>query len=75
MSSDSSLGDEILPSIPGDDPVGRVEHLTTDADAMEDYIWSRDYIDVMNDFDVSYTPEEFQNSLTSSKPSTLLNRK
>ena len=68
MSSDSSLGDEILPSIPGDDPVGRVEHLTTDADAMEDYIWSRDYIDVMNDFDVSYTPEEFLEFADKLKP-------
>ena len=57
MGGDSEVKSELLPSIPGDDPAGRVEHLTTDKDAMEDYIWSRDYIDVMNDFDVNYTPE------------------
>ena len=58
-SGDSSLISELLPSLPGDDPVGRVENLSTNAEALEDYIWSRDYIDVMRDFDVSYTPEEF----------------
>ena len=44
MGGDSELESELLPSIPGDDPVGRVENLTTNPDAMEDYIWSRDYM-------------------------------
>ena len=65
MGGDSAMESELLPSIPGDDPAGRAENLATDADAMEDYIWSRDYIDVLNDFDVSYTPEEFIELLTS----------
>lgn len=68
MGGDSEMGTELLPSIPGDDPVGRVEHLTTDADAMEDYIWSRDYIDVLRDFEVSYTPEEFIEVIDKLKP-------
>ena len=59
MDGDSALEAELQPSIPGDDPLGRVELLTNDADSMEDYIWSRDYIDVIRDFDVNYTPEEF----------------
>ena len=59
MDGDSSLETELQPSIPGDDPLGRVELLTNDSDSMEDYIWSRDYIDVIRDFDVTYTPEEF----------------
>ena len=68
MGGDSEVKSELLPSIPGDDPAGRVEHLTTDKDAMEDYIWSRDYIDVMNDFDVNYTPEEFIELIDKLKP-------
>ena len=57
MDDASTPSSELLPSIPGDDPMGRVENLTTDGKAMEDYIWSRDYIDVMKDFDVSYAPQ------------------
>ena len=68
MGGDSAMNAELLPSIPGDDPAGRVENLTTDADAMEDYIWSRDYIDVMKDFEVSYTPEEFIELIDKLKP-------
>ena len=68
MGGDSELESELLPSIPGDDPVGRVENLTTNPDAMEDYIWSRDYIDVLRDFEVSYTPEEFIEVIDKLKP-------
>ena len=68
MGGDSAMESELLPSIPGDDPAGRAENLATDADAMEDYIWSRDYIDVLNDFDVSYTPEEFIELIDKLKP-------
>jgi len=59
---------ELLPSIPGDDPVERAEILANDADALEDYIWSRDYVDVFTDFSVSYTPEEFIDMLDKLKP-------
>ena len=59
---------ELLPSIPGDDPVERAEILANDADALEDYIWSRDYVDVFTDFSVSYTPEEFIDLLDKLKP-------
>jgi sulfite reductase (NADPH) flavoprotein alpha-component len=59
MGGDTPLSAELLPSIAGSDPVGRVESLVTDGKAMEDYIWSRDYIDVLRDFDVNYTAEEF----------------
>ena len=61
-------GTELLPSIQ-DDPVGRAgTPFTTDADAMEDYIWSRDYIDVLRDFEVNYTPEEFIEVIDKLKP-------
>ena len=59
MSGDSSLETELLPSIPGDDPLGRAELIINDSDEMENYIWSRDYVDVIRDFEVSYSPEEF----------------
>jgi len=68
MDGDSALETELQPSIPGDDPLGRVELLTNDADSMEDYIWSRDYIDVIRDFDVTYTPEEFLELADKLKP-------
>lgn len=68
MSGDSNLENELRPSIPGDDPLGRVELLTSDDKSMEDYIWSRDYIDVIRDFDVSYSPEEFLDLVDKLKP-------
>jgi sulfite reductase (NADPH) flavoprotein alpha-component len=36
-----------------------VEAITSDTKAIEDYLWTRDYIDIMREFDVKYTPEEF----------------
>ena len=35
---------------------------------MEDYIWSRDYIDVLRDFDVNYSAEEFLEIADKLKP-------
>ncbi len=68
IGGDAPVEPELLPSIPGDDPVGRVESLTTDGKAMEDYIWSRDYIDVIRDFDVNYSAEEFLEIADKLKP-------
>ncbi len=68
IGGDSPLESELLPSMPGEDPVGRVESLTTDGKAMEDYIWSRDYIDVIRDFDVNYSAEEFMEIADKLKP-------
>ncbi|GIQ96766.1 MAG: hypothetical protein CM15mP2_2530 [Methanobacteriota archaeon] len=44
---------------PSDDPADKVEHLNSDEKALEDYLWTRDYVDIMREFDVSYSPEEF----------------
>ena len=68
MGGDSSLVVEPNPSIPGDDPVAKVANLVSDGDAMEDYIWSRDYIDVIRDFDVQYDAEEFLELIDKLKP-------
>jgi len=69
MGGDSAMNAELLPSIPGDDPAGRVENLTTDADAMEDYIWSRDYVDALGDFiGFGFTPQQFLEGMDRLKP-------
>jgi len=52
----------------GDDPVAKVETLTSDSSAMEDYIWSRDYLDVLDEFAVYYSPEEFLGLVDRLKP-------
>ena len=49
----------LRPSMPSDDPAAQVEAITSDTKAIEDYLWTRDYIDIMREFDVKYTPEEF----------------
>ncbi|MDG1559300.1 MAG: hypothetical protein P8R03_07260, partial [Candidatus Poseidoniaceae archaeon] len=49
----------LAPNQPSDDPVAKVEALVDDAKAIEDYLWTRDYIDIMREFDVKYSPEEF----------------
>jgi len=68
MGGDTSLVAEPNPSIQGDDPVAKVANLVSDGDAMEDYIWSRDYIDVIRDFDVQYDAEEFLELIDKLKP-------
>ena len=49
----------LRPSMPSDDPAAQVEAITSDTKAIEDYLWTRDYIDIMREFDVKYAPEEF----------------
>ncbi len=53
------LPPELAPSTPSDSPAEKVEHLITDQKAMEDYLWTRDYVDIMSEFSAKYTPEEF----------------
>ena len=40
-------------------PQLRSEAITADTKAIEDYLWTRDYVDIMREFDVKYSPEEF----------------
>jgi len=56
---DQQAPPSLTPSMPSDDPAAQVEAITSDAKAIEDYLWTRDYIDIMREFDVKYTPEEF----------------
>ena len=56
---DQQVPPSLRPSVPTVDPADQVEAITADAKAIEDYLWTRDYIDIMREFDVKYTPEEF----------------
>lgn len=45
------------------------ESLVNDDDAMEDYLWSRDYIDLLSDMpNLCFTPQEFVTNLDRLKP-------
>ena len=67
-SDDADQEIELNRSIPSDDPASKSRHLYDNPDALEDYIWSRDYIDVIEEFDIRYTPEEFLTLADNLKP-------
>ena len=50
---------DLAPSAPSDDPRSKVEAITADAKEIENYLWTRDYIDIMREFNVKYSAEEF----------------
>ena len=58
-SEDQQIPPSLRPSVPSDDPAAQVEAITADTKAIEDYLWTRDYVDIMREFDVKYSPEEF----------------
>jgi len=62
------LPPELVANAPSEDPAAKVEHLISDTKAMEDYLWTRDYVDIMREFDVKYTPEEFLDLVGRLKP-------
>ena len=62
------LPPELAPSVPSDSPAEKVDHLITDQKAMEDYLWTRDYVDIMREFSVKYSPEEFLELVDRLKP-------
>jgi sulfite reductase (NADPH) flavoprotein alpha-component len=50
------------------DDRSRVEAINADADAVADYLWTRDYVDIMREFNLTYTPEEFLSLVGKVKP-------
>jgi sulfite reductase (NADPH) flavoprotein alpha-component len=56
---DEQAPSSLRPSAPSDDPASKVEAINADTKAVEDYLWTRDYIDIMREFEVKYAPEEF----------------
>ena len=67
-SDDESTPSTLPPSAPSDDPASKVEAINADADTIADYLWTRDYIDIMREFDVKYSPEEFMELADKLKP-------
>ncbi len=65
---DESTPSSLRPSLPSDDPASKVEAINADADTIADYLWTRDYIDIMREFDVKYAPEEFLELADKLKP-------
>ena len=57
--AEQNVPPSLRPSVPSDDPAAQVEAITADTKAIEDYLWTRDYVDIMREFDVKYSPEEF----------------
>ena len=56
------------PGSVGDSPSEKIKHLCENDEAIDDYIWSRDYVDVLNDFpSLSFSPQEFVDSLSNSR--------
>ncbi len=58
-SDDESSPSSLRPSMPSDDPSSQVEAINADTKSVEDYLWTRDYVDIMREFEVKYSPEEF----------------
>jgi sulfite reductase (NADPH) flavoprotein alpha-component len=56
------------PGSAGGDPSSIVANLVKDADAMENYIWSRDYIDVIGEFGLLHELGEFLSLCDKLKP-------
>ncbi|MEC7508672.1 MAG: hypothetical protein VX965_06480, partial [Candidatus Thermoplasmatota archaeon] len=49
---DQQIPPSLRPSVPSDDPAAQVEAITADTKAIEDYLWTRDYVDIMREFEV-----------------------
>ena len=52
-SESSSLPPGLASSKPSDDPAAKVEALLGDEKAVVDYLWTRDYVDIMREFGAS----------------------
>jgi len=57
--SEGDLPPGLNASMASDDPASKVSAIIADSKAIEDYLWTRDYVDIMNEFKPKYTPEEF----------------
>jgi sulfite reductase (NADPH) flavoprotein alpha-component len=62
------IDNNLSPSSASDDPVSKVAAITSDADAIANYLWTRDYIDIMREFDVRYSAAEFMSLADRLKP-------
>ena len=67
-SDDDARPSGLKASVPSNDPAAQVEAINADVKAVEDYLWTRDYVDIMREFEVKYTIEEFMELADKLKP-------
>ncbi len=67
-SDDDARPTGLKASVPSNDPAAQVEAINADVKAVEDYLWTRDYVDIMREFEVKYTIEEFMELADKLKP-------
>ena len=67
-SAEGDLPPGLAKSAPSDDPSEKVAAIVGAEKAIEDYLWTRDYVDIMREFDVNYAPEEFFELISRLKP-------
>jgi len=67
-SDDNARPSGLKASVPSNDPAAQVEAINADVKAVEDYLWTRDYVDIMREFEVKYTIEEFMELADKLKP-------
>ena len=64
----SSTPPGLNPSVGGQGPADQVEAVLATPEALEDYIWSRDYLDIVEQFELKYEPQEFIDLVDRLKP-------
>lgn len=67
-SDDDARPSGLKASVPSNDPAAQVEAINADVKSVEDYLWTRDYVDIMREFEVKYTIEEFMELADKLKP-------
>ena len=67
---DDDYPEGFIPTLTSIDPAQELwESLSADDKAMEDYLWGRDYIDVLNDFGhLGFTGQDFVDQIDRLKP-------
>ena len=67
-SEEGELPPGLSKSAPSDSPSDKVAAIVGDEKEIENYLWTRDYVDIMREFNVKYSPEEFFELISRLKP-------
>ena len=67
-SEEGELPPGLSKSAPSDSPSDKVAAIVGDEKEIENYLWTRDYVDIMREFNVKYSPEEFFELVSRLKP-------
>ena len=67
-SEEGELPPGLSKSAPSDSPSDKIAAIVGDEKEIENYLWTRDYVDIMREFNVKYSPEEFFELVSRLKP-------